>query len=323
MPPNFVPVNWADPYADFPVERLYEVLATYQLPRNIGESREYSNFGLALLGQALARQAGVDFETLLRDRILEPLGMASTAITLSPALTRRLAAGYDDHLDAVPPWNLNGFAPAGGLHSSANDMLTYLEVASGAKASALSGAIADELRVRRPIWMSTRVQGLGWNIDHWANGELASHGGATAGFQSFAGFDRGRRLGVVVLSNSAYVVEDIGVYALGGPRPYKFAFPPVKPSLRVPVAIDQGRLPAYPGIYSSAPDRKLTVTLEDGRLMIASAGQPKRELIPVGPDEFVVKGFELLITFHRDVDDKVYGLMMSDGDRRVGALREG
>jgi len=40
-----------------------------------GSRSKYSNVGYAALGQFVARGAGEDFETLLRDRVLEPLGM--------------------------------------------------------------------------------------------------------------------------------------------------------------------------------------------------------------------------------------------------------
>src|SRR5947209_4284392 len=83
MPNNFHSKDPGNPYADYTVPQLYEFLATVELTRDIGSQYEYSNLGGGLLGHALARRARTDYETLVRTRILEPLGMKSTAITLS------------------------------------------------------------------------------------------------------------------------------------------------------------------------------------------------------------------------------------------------
>ena len=56
-----------------------------------GSNAEYSNIGIGLLGHALALRAGVSYEDLLRRRILEPLGMTSTAITLNAEQRSRRA----------------------------------------------------------------------------------------------------------------------------------------------------------------------------------------------------------------------------------------
>ncbi|WP_372783036.1 serine hydrolase [Phenylobacterium sp.] len=322
MPANFAPANRANPYADYPAERLYAFLADYQLPRDIGVTWDYSNYGVALLGQALARRAGTDYDTLVRTRVLRPLGMTSTAIKLTPALAERFATAHDAELNAVSEWNLDGFAPAGALRSSANDMLTLLAVESGARQSPLSAAMADQLRVRRPRAVPNQAQALGWQVASYLNGELASHGGATAGFQTFAGFDRGRRLGVVVLSNTANPVEDIGLYVLGGPHPATLAPRPPRPSSRPAIAIDPAILPAYAGVYRLGPKFTVTVTVEDGKLMVGPTGQAKRALIPVGRDEFVVTGVEALVTFHRDVEDKVFGLALAQNGQTSNAPRE-
>jgi serine-type D-Ala-D-Ala carboxypeptidase/endopeptidase len=44
--------------------------------------------------------------------------------------------------------------------------------------------------------------------------EIVWHNGGTGGFRSFAGFSKKSGLGVVVLSNTAISVDDIGVHLL-------------------------------------------------------------------------------------------------------------
>ena len=91
LPDNFDPENPANPYADYTVEDLNAFLSSHELDRDIGDTVEYSNVGYRLLGHTLALREGTDFETLIAERILEPLQMPDTAVELTPALRERLA----------------------------------------------------------------------------------------------------------------------------------------------------------------------------------------------------------------------------------------
>src|SRR5204862_3607331 len=79
LPSNLAPKDPSDPYADYSVRQLYEFLSSYELPRDIGARYEYSNLGAGLLGHALARRAGMDYEALVRARNTEPLGKIGRA----------------------------------------------------------------------------------------------------------------------------------------------------------------------------------------------------------------------------------------------------
>ena len=219
-PPGFVPADRSKPWANFTIKQLYASLQQTVLEGEVGVGWAYSNFGMALLGQALAERAAIPYEDLVRRRVIEPLQLPSTGFAVSPAADRRFATGYDARLNAVAHWDLSAAAPAGGLRSSAKDMLTMLEVACGLRSNELSAAMTDQLKVRRPA--DEGDQALGWHLKPYEHGEIAWHGGATAGFQSFAGFDRERRIGVVVLSNTAVIVGNIGLYALGVGRLGRF-----------------------------------------------------------------------------------------------------
>src|SRR4051812_4779329 len=80
MPTNFNPKDPANPYADYTVDRLYEFLNACHPARAPGEAYEYSNVGVGLLGHVIARRAGKEYETLLRERVTRPLDMSDTRI---------------------------------------------------------------------------------------------------------------------------------------------------------------------------------------------------------------------------------------------------
>lgn len=106
LPTNFVPKDAGNPYADYTVAQMYDFLSNYQLTRDIGARYEYSNFGMGLLGHILSLRAGKSYEQLVRARILKPLKMNDTTITLSPRLKSRMAQGFDQNGDAVSGWDI-------------------------------------------------------------------------------------------------------------------------------------------------------------------------------------------------------------------------
>jgi len=214
LPDNLKPADLGDPYADYGPDRLYDFLSRYTLTRPIGERYEYSNLGVGLLGQALALKAGTSYEEMVRRRVLEPLGMTDTAITLPEALKERLAVGTNPMLLPAKYWDLNVLAGAGALRSTARDMLKFLAAAMGLRESPLRKAFDLMLAKRRPTGTPDLDIALGWHIWTKYGTEIVWHNGGTGGFRSFAGFMPGKKTGVVVLCNTSFGVDDLGLHAL-------------------------------------------------------------------------------------------------------------
>ena len=71
------------------VAQLYAMVSGYRLPSEIGAEPRYSNAGFGLLGAALARRVGTSYERLLRERVLDPLGLQRTAPAAGVGRPRR------------------------------------------------------------------------------------------------------------------------------------------------------------------------------------------------------------------------------------------
>ena len=203
LPDNMPFGNPANPYAYYTEAMLLDFLGRYQLTRDIGSKYEYSNLGVGLLGYLLARRAGTSYEALLRDRILRPLGMKDTAITLSADQKARFAQGHDAMMQPVQAWDLPTLAGAGAIRSTAQDMLTFLEAAMGIRRTPLSPAFALMLAERRPGATPNVQTGLAWVRIGSPRGEIIFHDGGTGGFRTCMAFDRAKHRGVVVLTNAA------------------------------------------------------------------------------------------------------------------------
>lgn len=127
LPGNFHPANPENPYADYDTKMLYAFMGQQGVAVPPDTPFGYSNLGVGLLGQALSNRAGKPYPELLHDEVTGPLGMNNTAIALPPALQARFAQGHDAEHHPAHAWNLDALAGAGGIRSTADDMLTYLQ----------------------------------------------------------------------------------------------------------------------------------------------------------------------------------------------------
>ncbi len=292
MPSNFAPRDQANPYADYSVQQMYAFLSSYELTRDVGADYEYSNLGMGLLGHVLALKAGSSYEDLVRRRILGPLGMRETAITLTPALRARLAPGHDAGGAVVPNWDLPTLAGAGALRSTAPDMLTFLAANLDSAATPLSRTLRKTHGGRHATNNAALQVGLGWHILSRPVGKIVWHNGGTGGYRSFIGFDPARRLGVVVLSNADASVDDFGFHVLDETFPLQ---PP--PPRRTEVAIDSSVLERYVGEYEVAPTFHVTVTREAARLFVQATGQPKFPIFAESDSIFFLRVVDAQIRF--------------------------
>jgi serine-type D-Ala-D-Ala carboxypeptidase/endopeptidase len=211
QPANIQPKQITNPYVDYTEEMLYEFLATYGLPREIGSQYEYSAVGYGLLGHALGQRLGKTWEAALTERILVPLGMTSTCVECGP--DSRLARGHDESGKVVSNWDIPTLPAMGALRSSANDMLKYLAANMDPSSKPLGEVFAMAHEPRATMDEETRV-GLAWQTGHGTNRTIVWHGGGTGGYRTLIAFDPTLHLGVVVLTNSASGADDIGFHLL-------------------------------------------------------------------------------------------------------------
>src|SRR5689334_802612 len=93
-----------------------------------GPSAIYSNFGYDLLGLALTHAGGKPYGDLLKERVLDPLGLKDTGANPPAGAGDRLMQGHNfdgSPMLAVP--TPAGIECAGGLHTTGADMLRFLQ----------------------------------------------------------------------------------------------------------------------------------------------------------------------------------------------------
>ena len=200
LPSNIRPADRDNPYADYGPQQLYAYLASHGVAKPPDATYVYSNLGVGLLGQALAVRAGRSYADLLREEITGPLGMNDTVVKLSGDEQRRFLQGHDAKHRPVHAWDLDALAGAGGIRSTAGDMMTYLEAnLHPEKYPPLSGALASSHLLRESADAGAQIA-LAWL--YYADSGTYQHGGATAGFTSHAFFNPRADCAAVVLINS-------------------------------------------------------------------------------------------------------------------------
>jgi serine-type D-Ala-D-Ala carboxypeptidase/endopeptidase len=209
---------WPDrrnPYARWDAARLEAAVPRSRPRREPGRKFAYSNYGVGLLGYVLARRAATTYEDLVRARICHPLGLADTWIETPEADRRRVAGGHDRRGREVPHWHLAALAGAGGLRSTATDLLAFLRLHEPGAEHPLAAAAAETRRPR--IGRGRASIGLGW-VSLAPRAKLRRrvflHEGGTGGFRSFAGFAPDSGVAAVVLANQARPVGRLGLKVL-------------------------------------------------------------------------------------------------------------
>ena len=309
LPSNFAPKDSQNPYADYTVEQMYDFLSKYELPRDIGSKAEYSNFGMGLLGHILSRRAGISYENLVKTRILLPLGLNDTTITLYPAQKNRMAQGHDINGEENSLWDLPTLAGAGALRSTAKDMAKFAAYNLGLEKSGLLDVFNNAHQPQRDFSQQMKI-GLAWlTLQSKPDKEIVWHNGGTGGFVSFIGFIKSEKRAVVILSNTAQSVDDIGMHLLDATSPLR----KIKPY----VAVGENLLDEYAGNYEFANKAVFTITTEDGKLYAQLANQARLRVFAESENKFYYKVVNAKLTFNRGADGKIESLTLTQNGEQI------
>jgi hypothetical protein len=229
-------------------------------------------------------------------------------------LQSRLATGHDARLAAVGNWDLPTLAGAGALRSTANDLLNFL-AANLDSASPIGRMNALTLSVRHPTTDPNVDIALGWHIfKREQGGDIIWHNGGTGGYRSFIGYDPGKRIGVVVLSNTSTFagVDDIGRHLLDQRLPLLRTDSPLMqpPKDRTAIPVAPEKLEMHVGRYQFTPESILTMSRENDRLFAQLTGQSRLEVFPETENDFFYTAVDAQITFTRTGQDKSSGLIL-------------
>jgi CubicO group peptidase (beta-lactamase class C family) len=158
---------------------------------------EYSNFNMAIVGLSLESIYNANYTPLMNDYIKNDLGLNKTKIS-------------DGSGDLSNYWiwdNGNPHIAAGAIISTITDMMRYVQMHMNETPAylSLSHGVLAHVNATTSDYEKLDIRidavGAGWMIDTVNN--VTWHNGGTGNYNSYLGFNKTKKIAVVVLSNMA------------------------------------------------------------------------------------------------------------------------
>ncbi len=283
-----VPVE--DTYME--IEKVIEM--EKQDPRGLnnepGKEYRYSNFGYVLLGRIIEVVSGENYFDYLKEAIFDPLEMDQTFYDDPRIIITDRSEGYKFSNGKLANDALKDPAgySAGGLLSSTNDMLKWLDALN------TDAIIKEELRETMfdPFLDN---YGLGWQILEKDGRIMYNHNGGTHGYSSRIVY---------------YPYEDVFIAVLGNNEDVRSAsitcdiealiFEKEDAIVSLAYEIEAPAMKEFEGTYGNALDGKRSIQLE-GDLLYYINGESKFEIIPIADNVFCFSKYkEFRIEFSDD-----------------------
>ncbi|TDP77330.1 serine hydrolase [Bradymonas sediminis] len=303
-------VSAADP-SGYDSVKLNGFLENHTLTRDPGASYEYSNLGFGLLGYALGAHAGVGYKAAVEREIIEPLGLTSTYTSGVDAPSERLEPGYTGAGVLASNLEFQALAGAGSIVSGADDLLTYLRANMGMTDSSLNPAMQLALQARVDITGPNDRIGLAWKTNSVQGHDMMWHSGVTNGYTTFVGFLSDGSYGLVILTNIAKPLDTMGITMLlegvAGDDD------------TIELSVEE--LDEYVGKYSLSAQMKITIFREGSDLMAQATGQGAFPIYASAKDKFFARIAPIEITFERDAEERVDGLILHQNGENHPAPR--
>jgi beta-lactamase class C len=220
-------------------DQLMQYLRTWRPIYQPGTYRTYANPSIGMLGLITAKSLSGDFSELLEQRVFSPLGMNNTYISVPKIKIGDYALGYTEEGDPTRAGAGVLSAETYGVKATAADMLRFIDanMNSGTSEGTLQGAIIDTHtayftagvmaqdliweQYQYPVDLKTLLEGNSPEMifkavpasqltppeqpreDVWLNKT-----GSTNGFGAYVAFIPVKHLGIVILANKSYPIDE-------------------------------------------------------------------------------------------------------------------
>jgi len=280
-----------------------------------GAEYSYTNSGYNLLAIIVERVSKQKFAAFLEERLFKPLGMKNSSIR-------------DDYQRIVPgraqayarqgtgPWRLNmpfmNVYGNGGMLTTVGDWMKWNVMLDS---KSLGAPLVDALETRGVLNDGRKIAyALGLTVDTYKGLKDVSHGGSTAGYQTFLARYPDNKVSVGVMCNGTS--PGAGGIAAGitdeifGPYPENPRTAPAK--------VSEDELKKFVGIWRNekthAPAR---FVIDNGVSRWSGA-----RLVPMGDGQFRAGGNQLKFTFDKDGKPMSAATIDSDGEVRRFAAEQ-
>jgi beta-lactamase class C len=225
-------------------DQLMQYLKAWRPSHPPGTYRTYANPGIGLLGVITAKSMGQDFVALMEQHLFPALGMTSSFINVPANRMTDYAQGYTTEGKPVRMSAGVLSSEAYGIKSTAADLIHFVEAnmnllkLDGKLLSAIAnthtgyfqaGVMTQDLiweQYRYPVELKALLEGNSSTMIFNANpvteikpaqapqqNVWINKTGSTNGFAAYVAFIPEKRLGIVILANKSYPIEERVVVA--------------------------------------------------------------------------------------------------------------
>lgn len=302
-----LPDHAGDDLEDLGYDRAY-ILSHLQFLglKNFRNDYAYTNFGFSEAAFAIANYKKVDFDTLAKQYLINPLGLKHTHTRYQDFLNEPNRASQhvieNQKLISLSPRNPDAQAPAGGFSASSLDLATWVQAllnygyANNKKI--IDSNLVDSLKV--PLmnlgFGPYSFYGLGFGVEFQVHRDLIlKHSGAfTLGTRTLIYLIPEKQIGIIVLSNSfpTGLPESIAdtfldlLYDQKISQDWSLLWDPRYQSLlenkKIPISKTQAserELETYVGTYSNPYFESIHFVIENHQLILIAG--PKQMKFPL------------------------------------------
>jgi CubicO group peptidase (beta-lactamase class C family) len=257
------------------------------------EKFQYQNVMYSAAGEAVARAQGQTWENLVSTRILKPLGMTKSVLSvreMQAAPDFSLGYQYDaatKESRTVATRDITNVAPAGAINSSAREMAEWLKFMLAGGVSASGKRLVSEKGFAELVTPQIKINdtasyGLGWAVAKMGARTLYTHTGGIDGFGALVSLLPQEKLGVAVLAN----VEGTPLLSTALRAVVSNLLAPPQTAAGASAAPDF-KPESVTGRYDFAAAKMvITVSYTEGKLRLDAPGQPRYTLESVGGRRF-------------------------------------
>ena len=219
-------------------------------------------------------------------------------------------------------WHVYPEMAAAGMWTTAGDLARFAtevqKSAMGKSNRVLDRSLVNEML--SPVGVGDFA--VGFRITKEGEGWYFSHGGGNWGFLCTLVAHKSKGYGLAIMTNSwsgGKLMEELGHRIRrhydwdSEASPVPRGYDPIPERNEIDLAEDI--LALYVGEYKLREDFLIEITLEDGKLFTKASGQPKFPVFPESETKFFLRVVDAQITFAKDDDGKVEGLILHQRGR--------
>ncbi|MFQ5926567.1 MAG: serine hydrolase [Terriglobia bacterium] len=203
--------------SDFTRKQMYQRLRYLKPSKPFRSTWQYQNLMFMTAGYLAGQLGGMKWEEVVRQKILEPLGMARSNFSVNASQQADdFALPYrkvKEEVKKVPFRNIDEVGPAGSINSTVEEMIRYVQfhINKGKQGDKqlLSKGNAEQMQTPQMVMPGTiqydelghTSYGMGFAVSSYRGQKLVSHGGGIDGFISLLSFMPRKKIGLIVLTN--------------------------------------------------------------------------------------------------------------------------